>query len=127
MKKKNVKVVISVMVAMSVWLCGMPETALAHGTTSQTITKDMLVTTPDRDYQVNMTMQRDASEGAYNAYFLDDNLQTVSIDLEENNLNYLLQNAKDKPTVMTNSVTIGEETIRYTGLKTKGNLSLIHI
>lgn len=126
MKKKNVKVVISVMVAMSVWLCGMPETALAHGTTSQTITKDMLVTTPDRDYQVNMIMQRDASEGAYNAYFLDDNLQTVSIDLEENNLNYLLQNAKDKPTVMTNSVTIGGETIRYTGLKTKGNYTLEH-
>ena len=62
MKWNMVKAVMSVTLAVSVWLCSLPETALAHGTTSQTITKDMLVTMPDKDYQVNMEMQRDASE-----------------------------------------------------------------
>lgn len=126
MKWNMVKAVMSVTLAVSVWLCSLPETALAHGTTSQTITKDMLVTMPDKDYQVNMEMQRDASEGAYNTFFLDNALQTVSIDIDEINLNYLLQRAKDKPTVMTNSVTIGGEKIRYAGLKTKGNYTLEH-
>ncbi len=126
MQKNILKTGISIAIAVSVWLCSLPETVMAHGTTDQTITKDMLVTTPDKDYQVNMEMQRDASEGAYNAFFLDNALQTVSIDIDETNLNYLFQHAKDKPTVMTNNVTIGGEQIGYTGLKTKGNYALKH-
>lgn len=39
----------------------------------------------------------------------------------------MLQNAIDKPTVLTNSVTIGGETVQYTGIKTKGNLTLSSI
>lgn len=126
MKKNILKTGMSIAIAVSVWLCSLPETVMAHGTTDQTITKDMLVTTPDKDYQVNMEMQRDASEGAYNAFFLDNALQTVSIDIDETNLNYLFQHAKEKPTVMTNNVTIGGEQIGYTGLKTKGNYTLEH-
>lgn len=126
MKKNILKVVLSITVAMSVWVGGLPEIAMAHGTTVQIITKDMLVTSPDKDYKVNMAMQKEASEGAYDAFFLEDAIQTVCIDIDENNLNYLLQNAKDKPTVMTNSVTIGDQTIGYTGLKTKGNYTLKH-
>lgn len=58
MKKRMVRTMMSIALAVSVWLCSLPETALAHGTTSQTITKDMLITTPDKDYQVNIEMQR---------------------------------------------------------------------
>lgn len=100
--------------------------ALFHGTSEKTITEDMLKNTPPKDYQVNMSTQGDAKDGAYDAYFLKDGVQTVSIRVDENNLNYLLQNADQKPTVMTDSVTIGDKTIGYTGLKTKGSYTLEH-
>lgn len=95
-----------------------------HGTISGTITKDQMKDTPPVSYTVNMGMQRDAKDGAYDAYFLKDDIQTVKIDVDEVNLNYMFQNAAKKPTVMTDQVTIGDKTIGYTGLKTKGNYTL---
>lgn len=91
---------------------------------TQIITEDMLNTTPDKDYKVDMSMQGDAKDGDYNKYFLDDDVQTVKINIDENNLMYMFQNASDKPQVMTNQVTIGDETIGYAGLKTKGSYTL---
>lgn len=99
---------------------------LPHGTTNTVITEEMLYNTPPSDYQVNQDMQAEAQEGKYNEYFLEDDLQTIQIDIDENNLNYLWQNAGDKPTVMTNSVTIGDQVIGYTGMKTKGSYTLDH-
>lgn len=127
--KKIRKTIFALTMAAALLVSEMPSfvmTAQAHGTTDAEITKGMLKETPPADYKVNMDMQKDASEGAYNAYFLDDDIQTVSIDVDEKNLNYLFQNAEEKPTVMTNSVTIGDQTIGYTGLKTKGNYTLAH-
>ena len=98
----------------------------SHGTTDKEITKKMLKDTPPEDYQVDMSIQGDAKDGAYDEYFLKDKIQTVSIKIDENNLNYLLQNATFKPTVMTDSVTIGDKTVGYTGLKTKGHYTLRH-
>lgn len=103
-----------------------PVQAFDHGTTDKEITQDMLKDTPPADYQIDESMHRDAKDGAYNEYFLKDKLQKVSIDIDENNLNYLLQNADQKPTVMTNSVIIGDKKVEYTGLKTKGSYTLQH-
>lgn len=126
MRKKLGKAMVSLVLAASVCLGNFDTTAYAHGTTDKIITKDMLDNSPDKDYMVNLDMQKDASEGEYGKYFLKDDLQTVSIRIDENNLNYLLQNAIDKPTVMTESVTIGDQTIGFAGLKTKGNYTLQH-
>jgi hypothetical protein len=106
---------------------GVPQSLSAHGTTTEIITEDMLKTEPDEGYQVNEAFQGEASDGEYDAYFLEDELQTVSIEIDENNLNYLLQNAIDKPYVLADSVTIGDETLGYVGLKTKGNYTLEHV
>ena len=98
----------------------------AHGTVSETIGKDQLKDTPPspEEYDVNMSMQRDAKDGVYGAYFLKDDIQTVKINVDETNLNYMFQNAAKKPTVMTDQVTIGDQSLKYTGLKTKGNYTL---
>ncbi len=116
-----------VLLVSSLSACG---TAMAinleHGTTDKKITESMLANTPPADYENDKTIQGDARDGKYNEYFLKDSIQTVSIDIDENNLNYLLQNAGEKPTVMTKSVTIGDKTLGYTGLKTKGNYTLQH-
>ncbi len=92
-----------------------------HGTATEVITKDMLTKKAPTDYVIPEEMQADAKDGLYSEYFLKDSLQTVSITIDENNMNYLLQNAVDEPNVMTTSVTIGDQTIGYAGLKTKGN------
>ncbi len=99
---------------------------ISHGTTTEKITDDMVNNTPPKDYVVNPATQADAMLGEYNQYFLEDSIQTVSIEIEENNLNYLLQNATAVPSVMTTSVTIGDVTLGYCGLKTKGNYTLEH-
>ena len=48
----------------------------------------------------------------------------TSKGIDENNFNYLLQNAIDEPSVMTDSVTIGDQTIGYAGLKTKVTMTI---
>lgn len=97
-----------------------------HGTSNQEITEDMLTLTPPADYAVNANTQGKAQAGKYNAYFPKDRLQTVSIEIEENNLNYLLQNAGAEPYVMATSVTVGDTTLGWCGLRTKGNYTLHH-
>ena len=97
-----------------------------HGTTNNWITEDMLTTAAPADYRIDPATQGDAMDGRYNAYFLKDRLQTVSIQIDENNLNYLLQNATKEEYVMTNAVTIGDTTFGYCGLRTKGNFTLHH-
>ena len=47
-------------------------------------------------------------------------------EVDENNFNYLLQNAMEEEYVMTTSVTIGDTTLGYCGLKTKGAYTLEH-
>lgn len=117
--------------ALSALAPTLPETVNAattltnHGTDRTVIvTESMVNNTPDPNYQVDLNKQRDAKEGEYNKFFLKDDLQTVKITVEENNLNYMLQNALAKTQVMTQSVTIGGETVKYAGIKTKGNYTL---
>lgn len=99
---------------------------ISHGTADHLITEEELSTTPPADYKINEDTQGDAKDAEYLAYFLEEDIQTVSIEIDENNFNYLLQNAVDEPTVMTESVTIGDTTLGYCGLKTKGNYTLLH-
>lgn len=131
--RKTAKVIMAdillaaVLLVGSLSACGTARAVnLEHGTTDKKITESMLANTPPADYEIDKTIQGDAKDGKYNEYFLKDAIQTVSIDIDENNLNYLLQNAGEKPTVMTKSVTIGDKTLSYTGLKTKGNYTLQH-
>jgi spore coat protein CotH len=100
-------------------------TVTNHGTDrTKLITEDELSNTPPADYKINQETQGKAKDGLYDQYFLKEDLQTVKIEVPENNLNYLLQNANQKPYVMTDSVTIGDQTVSYAGLKTKGNYTL---
>lgn len=97
----------------------------SHGTNrNEMVDEAALNNTPPTDYVIPEGTQAKAKEGRYDKYFLKDDLQTVSITLEEDNLNWLLQNAGSKPSVMTKSVTIGDTTLSYAGLKTKGNFTL---
>lgn len=50
--------------------------------------------------------------------------EDVKITIDERNWEYLINNAKMKPNVLATSVSIGEETVKYTSIKTKGNLTL---
>lgn len=99
---------------------------ITHGTADREITADMLQNTVPNDYWINSATQADAKEGVYNAFFLKDRLQEVRIQIDENNLNYLLQNAVDEPYVLASSVAIGNSTVNYCGLRTKGNFTLYH-
>ena len=102
------------------------EKVIIHGTATEWITEDMVNNTPPTDYVVNKATQGKAENGDYSAYFLKDEIQTVSIEIEENNLNYLLQNALDEPYVMATGVTIGDAALGYCGLRTKGSYTLEH-
>lgn len=104
---------------------GNQNNSYTHGS-STTITEDMLKTEeaiPDT-YDVNADTQGSAKKNDYEKLFDISTIQDVNITIHENNWNYLLQNAIDKPTVLTDTITIGDETIQYAGLKTKGNLTL---
>ena len=78
------------------------------------------------DYIVNRATQSDAENGLYNRFFLKDDIQEIRITVGEDNLKYLLANAADKVSVLARKVKIGDETVMYTGLKTKGDYTLAH-
>lgn len=81
--------------------------------------------TPPADYVIPEGLVRDGKDKAYEKYFPKESIQTVKVEMDENNLNYLLQNAGGKPSVMANSVTIGDAgPVGYVGIKTKGNYTL---
>ena len=132
--KQFVKICSSVLLAALLLGSGAPvagyannsNTKPSHGTADEWITEDMLNNTPPADYAVNEATQGHAETGDYSAYFLEEELQEVYITIGENNLNYLLQNAADEPYVMADSVTIGDATVQYCGLKTKGSYTLAH-
>ncbi len=97
-----------------------------HGSSAVWIEESMLKNTVPADYKVNPDTQGSAMNGDYNKYFLKDDIQTISIEIDEDNLNFMFQNALDKPTVMANKVTIGDEAVCFVGLKTKGDFTLLH-
>ena len=111
-----------------VWSLCLPVAAAGptHGTDDEWIPEELLDTHIPDTYRVNSATQADAKLGLYNAYFLKDRLQTVSIEIWEDNLNYLLQNAREEPYVLAESVTVGDVTLGYCGLRTKGNYTLAH-
>ncbi|MCR5324498.1 MAG: CotH kinase family protein [Lachnospiraceae bacterium] len=78
------------------------------------------------DHSIDQDTQGEAKQGLYNRFFLKNDLQEVRIYLPEENLKYLLDNAADKVSVLTDKVIIGDETVKYTGLKTKGDYTLAH-
>ena len=99
-----------------------------HGS-DETVSKDDLYTIEDvkeddEKYEINSDTQGKAKEGTYAKLFNKETIQDVKISIDENNWNYLLQNAIDKPTVLASSVSIGDDTVKYAGIKTKGNLTL---
>ena len=99
---------------------------ITHGTADTVITEDMLSNEPPADYVINEAVQGKAKDKEYNRYFLEEDLQVVRLTIDENNLNYVLQNAIDEPYVMAESVTIGDVTLGYVGFKTKGSYTLEH-
>ena len=96
-KKRVISLMLSSVMLFSPITGKMPADALEHnisntfdhGTTDTIITKDMLKNTPPEDYKVDMTMQAEAKDKLYDKFFLDDALQTVKIEVDENNLNYI--------------------------------------
>lgn len=81
---------------------------------------------PPEGYSADAGKQAEAKEALYSRFFTKDKLQEVRIQIDDKNLQYLFDNAATKPHVMTESVTIGGETVQYAGMKTKGNYTLAH-
>ncbi|CDM70151.1 putative secreted protein [Clostridium bornimense] len=93
----------------------------SHG--SSTIVESPDNTVPE-DYTVDESIQASAKKGKYSKLFDTEKLQDVNITISEDNWNYMLQNAIDKPNVLASSISIGDEKIENVGIKTKGNLTL---
>lgn len=94
-----------------------------HGS-STIVEKEDLITDIPEDYDVDSALQAKAEEGLYSCLFDKTMIQDMKIQIPEVNWNYLLQNANENPTVLTETITIGDQSIGYAGIKTKGNLTL---
>ena len=77
-------------------------------------------------YTVNQDIQSDARFGGYVRFFPKDDIQEVRLEVKEEYLEYLLENAADKVSVIADKIKIGDETLCYVGLKTKGDYTLAH-
>lgn len=128
-KRKNSRIFVGTMAAAMLLFSYMPVQAggdIFHGTSQEEVTEEMVNNEPPRDYVVDEAVHKKGMEDAYGSYFLKDGIQTVSIEIAEDNLNYLLQHASEEKYVMADGVTIGDTTLGYVGLRTKGNYTLWH-
>jgi len=78
----------------------------------------------DDKYRVNESINASAFDNEYKKLFNTENIVKVNINMYKKNYEYLVQNAKEKPYVLADSLTIGDTTINNIGIKTKGNESL---
>ena len=78
-------------------------------------------------YKINNATQDEAKNGSYSKLFDTQNIQDVKITISQKNLNYLIDNALDTPTVLAKSISIGNNKINYVGIKTKGNSTLKNV
>ena len=98
-----------------------------HGLNRDTyVQKNQLKETIPDDYTINKDVQAPTKEGQYNSFFLKEDLQTVSVTMDAKNLDFMLQNAATKSTVMADEVTIGDTSIGYVGMRAKGNYTRTH-
>lgn len=75
---------------------------LNHGVNrSRRVSLSDVNNTPPKDYKIPEGLSCSAKEKAYEKYFLKEGIQTVSVQLDADNLDYILQNAGKKPSVMT--------------------------
>mgnify|MGYP003330549448 CR=1 FL=1 len=75
-------------------------------------------------YKINDKLQGKAEDGEYSKLFDKTKVNTIKINIPENNWNYLIENAFDKPSVLIDSISINDYEIKSAGMKTKGNSSL---
>lgn len=78
-------------------------------------------------YKINNDTQDEAKNGSYIKLFDTEDIQDVKITISKKNLNYLLDNALNTPTVLAKSISIGDNKIKYVGIKTKGNSTLKNV
>lgn len=95
-----------------------------HGSSVQ-VSESQLKTSIPTGYDVNESTQASAKKGEYEKLFAEDCVQDLNITISENNWNYLLQHANKEPYVMADRVSIGNQSVDYVGLKTKGSYSLL--
>ena len=110
-KYKRSRIFIGTMAAAMLLFSSVPVQAkgdIFHGTSQVEVTEDMVNNEPPKDYVVDEAVHRKGMEDAYSGYFLKDGIQTVSIEIGEGNLNYLLQHAAEEQYVMADGVTIGD-------------------
>ena len=132
MEKKILDGVLLVILAVGIYFTYIKDDSkeVVHDTNghgcSKIITKDMVAgkKSIDKNYKINIENQGNAKEGKYKELFNTETVENVYINLEENNWNYLLQNATKKPYVLIDSITIKDKTVKYAGIKTKGNATL---
>ena len=61
----------------------------------------------------------------YQTLFDKETIQKVKINIKKQNLDYLRYNAKEKPTVIADSIIINNNIIKNIGIKTKGRTTLL--
>ncbi len=99
-------------------------THFQHGS-STPVSESQLKTSIPAGYDVNQSTQVSAKKGQYARLFEEDCVKELNITVDDNNWNYLLQHANKEPYVMADRVSIGDDSVDYVGLKTKGNYTLL--
>ncbi len=115
---------LSILMILSVLWVTVTYGAPTHGTAENFISIQDVNNTVPESYSINSETQGIARDGKYNQYFLKEDIQDVYIEIDETNLNYLLQSAKREPCVLAEKVKIGDTTVQYCGMKTKGDYTL---
>lgn len=134
MKKRTSKLIIAGLLSISMFgttvsaskpgIAYNATTWYQHGSSVQ-VSESQLKTSIPSGYDVNQSTQASAKKGEYAKLFAEDCVQDLNITISDNNWNYLLQHANKEPYVMADRVSIGNQSVDYVGLKTKGNYSLL--
>ena len=102
--------------------------SINYDRTNKTITKEELLDYDDYNKcSFNKELLGSAEDYDYKKIFNKNKIQDVYIDINQNNLYYLLENAIDKPSVFINNIKIGDYSIDCASIKTKGLTTLRYV
>lgn len=78
-------------------------------------------------YYTEYDYKKKSKKGEYLELFNKEKVSKTRIIINQNNLDYLRYNAKDKPTVLIDSISINNYILNNVGLKTKGQTTLLSL
>ena len=122
MKKHLLLIILFILIVMTFFI--ETKSTIEYDHSNKKIKKEDLVEQKENQCKINKKVLGSAEKYDYKKLFDKGKIQNVYINVPNNNLFYLFENAIDKPDIFINDIKIGDYELNCSSMKTKGYTTL---